>query len=339
MVQVIAYDERGLVEHGPEALAKLAELLERWRVVWVNVDGLGDTQLVTQLGQALGLHGLALEDAVNTHQRPKFDAYDDHLFVIARMATLVRDQLDTEQLALCVGRGFVVTFQEGKPGDCLDPVRDRLRRSAGRVRSEGADYLAYALLDAVVDHYFPLLESLGEKLDELEQRIVSRAPESTPSDIVRLKHDLLIFRRALWPLREALSNISRESGPFIADTTRPYLRDCYDHVIQLVDVLEIYRELASTLMDVYLSTVSNRMNEVMKVLTVIATIFIPLTFVAGVYGMNFDPAASPWNMPELHWHYGYPLSLLLMAAIAVGLLWYFRRRGWLGGAPPRREDD
>ena len=206
---------------------------------------------------------------------------------------------------------------------------DRIRKSNGRIRERGADYLAYSLLDAVVDHYFPLLEGFGERLEALEDAVVANPSRSLIGDVHRTRRDLLNLRRALWPQREALNQLVRDASPLITDETRLYLRDCYDHTIQLLDLLESFREVAAGMMDVYLSSASFRMNEIMKVLTIIATIFIPLTFIAGVYGMNFDPDVSPLNMPELRWKYGYPASLAIMAAVAGGLLFYFRKKDWL----------
>ena len=236
----------------------------------------------------------------------------------------------TEQLSLVVGKDFVLTLQE-RPGDCFDPVRARLRQDPSRMRTHGADYLAYALLDALIDSYFPVLEHFGEALENSGAGGRGAAgPGPGRRASTRLKRDLLELRRALWPLREIMSHLLRDETPFIGAATRVYLRDCDDHVFQLMDMLEIDREVASGLMDLHLSSVSLRTNEIMKVLTIIATIFIPLGFIAGVYGMNFKPEVSPWNMPELDWYFGYPFALGLMLAVALGLLGYFWRKGWIG---------
>lgn len=304
------------------AVRALRAQRERFPVVWLDVAGLGDAAVIAQVGEVFGLHVLALEDVVNVHQRAKVEAYGDHLFLVARMVELA-GSVETEQLSLFLGTGFVVTFQE-QPGDCFGPVRDRIRSGRGALRRSGSDYLAYALLDATIDHYFPVLEAFGERLEALEDEIV-RAPR--PDSLQRVhavKRDLLSLRRALWPEREALLPLLREEHPLIRPETRPYLADCYDHTIQLMDLLETYRELASSLTDIHLSSMANRLNEVMKVLTVFTAIFIPLTFVAGVYGMNFV------NMPEIDWRYGYPATLGVMAAIALGLVLWFRRKGWIG---------
>ncbi len=314
------------------------EFLGKWPVTWVNVYGLGDARILSELAQIFSLHPLALEDVVNLHQRAKVEQYATHQFIVAQMVSLA-EHVDTEQLSLFLGHGFVLTFEE-RTGDCLGAVRERIRAGTGHVRAAGADYLTYAILDAVIDAYFPALERYGEHLEALEDDVIARPDNHAISRIRAIKHDLLVLRRAIWPQRDALNSLFRDAAPMITEDTRIYLRDCYDHVIRIMDLLETYRELATGLMDVYLSSVSNRMNEVMKVLTIIATIFIPLSFIAGVYGMNFNPERSPYNMPELAWRYGYPFALALMAAVAIGLLFFFRRRGWLGpAAPPATMDD
>ncbi len=328
-LSVSAYGPDRLVEERIEDVSALDGFLEAWPTTWVNVDGLGDTDVLRRLGERFGLHPLALEDVVNLGQRPKVEAYGEQLFIVARMAS-AGAELETEQLGIVLGPGYVLTFQE-HPGDCLEPVRQRLRAGRGRIRGAGADYLAYALLDAVVDHYFPILEDSGERLATLQDEVFLRPEQSQIAAIHRVKHELLALRRAIWPLREVLTALQREEYELIGDETRVYVRDCYDHVIQLMDVVELYREMASGLVDAYLSAVSFRSNEVMKVLTIVGAIFIPLTFIAGIYGMNFDPSASPWNMPELGWAFGYPVALGAMAVVAAGLLLYFRHRRWIGG--------
>jgi magnesium transporter len=225
---------------------------------------------------------------------------------------------------------ILLTFQE-RPGDCFDLVRDRIRKRRGQIRNRGADYLTYALLDAVIDGYFPVLEACGERLETLETSVIAEPSRDQVVQVHDMKRDLLSLRRAVWPQREMVNALTRDSTAFVSDQTQVYLRDCYDHTVQLMDMVETYREIASGLLDIYLSSVGTKMNEIMKVLTIIATIFIPLSFIAGLYGMNFDPKASPWNMPELAWYWGYPVALALMLAVALGLLVYFRRKGWIGG--------
>ncbi len=328
VVQVFAYGPQGYEEVPEGRLDAIAALRERFPVVWVNVDGLGDAAIVARLGELFGLHPLALEDVLNTHQRAKLEEYEEHVFLVLRMLDVASNER-MEQFAICLGPDFVLSFQE-YPGDCFDALRERLRSGKGRLRGAGPDYLAYALVDAVVDDYFPVLEAFGERLDDLEDEVLARPSPDIVGRIHDARHDLLALRRAVWPLRETLVALQREPVRFVAPATRPYLRDCYDHTVQALDIIENYREVVASLMDLYLSSVSNRMNEIMKVLTIMATFFIPLTFVAGLYGMNFDPDASPLNMPELRWFFGYPFCLGLMLALSVGLYVAFRRRGWIG---------
>ncbi len=335
-LDVIGYGPEGFEEADVSGPEELAGWMGRHAVLWINVVGLGDAEVVRAVGELAGVHKLALEDAVNVHQRPKCEAYGEDVFVVARMPH-AGEALETEQLSVFVKPGLVVTFQE-RPEDTLGHVRDRLRRSSGRLRQTGSDYLAYAILDALVDGYFPVLDDYGERLEGIEDEMISAPTEASVQRLHQARRDLLTLRRAIWPLREAVSALLREPIAVIGEDTRLYLRDCYDHTIQIMDLVETYRELASGLMDIYLSSVSNRMNEVMKILTVIATIFIPLTFIAGVYGMNFDPALSPWSMPELRSPYGYPIVMGVMALLAVVMLLFFRRRGWLGGTQ-RPSDD
>ncbi len=296
-------------------------------MVWVDIVQFGDEQLISEVGEAFGLHNLALEDAVHTHQRPKVEEYDDHLFLVALMLG-EQASIDTEQVAFFVGDGYVITFQE-KPGDCFGPVRDRILNAKGRIRNAGADYLCYALLDAIIDGYFPVLEQQGEILEALEDRVVSSPEPGNIAELHNMKRNLLLLRRAIWPHREMVNNLIRNEHYLIASDTKPFLRDCYDHTIQLMDIVETYREIASGLVDVHISSVSVKLNEVMKVLTIVATVFMPLSFIASLYGMNFDRQISPWNMPELGWSLGYPFALLLMLGSAAGLLWYIWKRGWL----------
>jgi len=271
----------------------------------------------------------SLEDVVNLGQRPKVEEYDSHLFVVARMIEDDRSTR-TEQLSIFLGERVVLTFQE-HPGDCLDCVRKRIREGRGRIRTMGADYLMYCLLDAVVDAYFPHLDEINDRLEALEDEVMASPGSRTVAAIHQAKRDLVAIRHATAPLREAINTLLREADPRITENTRLYLRDCYDHVIRVAEAVDTHREVAGGLLDVYLSSVSNRMNDVMKVLTVIATMFIPLTFLAGIYGMNFDPEASPWNMPELRWYWGYPAFIVITVLIAILELAFFWYKGWLGG--------
>ncbi|MDF1535272.1 MAG: magnesium/cobalt transporter CorA [bacterium] len=329
VIHIISFSPEESVEVEHATVEEIGSCLEKWPVTWVNVDGLGDADTLIALAELFGIHGLALEDVVHVHQRPKVEEYEDNLFIVARMLSLAEGRVGSEQVGVFLGDRFVLTFQE-RQGDCLDPVRERIRKARGRIRKFGADYLAYAILDAVVDAWFPLLEDYGELLDNLEVVILDEPDETTVNDIHRVKRDLMEIRRTVWPMRETVNSLFRNDS-FIKPETQLYLRDCYDHVAQVIDMVESYRDMASGLMDVYLSSISNRMNEVMKVLTIIATIFIPLTFVAGIYGMNFNTEASPFNMPELNWKYGYPAFWGLMLVIGGAMALFFRSRGWLGG--------
>lgn len=328
VVHVFAYNQREFIERDIRDLAELEELVQRWDVTWINVDGLGDATVITTLGRMFKFHPLSLEDVVNTLQRPKVDDYDYYLFIAVRMVSF-KERLDTEQLSIFLGGKFVLTFQD-KPGDSLEPVRERIRQNQGQIRRAGADYLAYSILDAVIDGYFPVLDEYAERLDLLDEQIAERDLNESIGRIHDLRGDLLGLRRAIWPHREAINSLAREPLPLISDDTRLYLRDILDHVTAIIDLTETYREMCSDLRDYAMAMVSNRLNEVMKVLTVIATLFMPLSFIAGIYGMNFDPAVSPWNMPELRWYWGYPFTLGLMAVIAAGLLAWFYRKGWIG---------
>ncbi len=321
-LRVLSYGPDRVQESDVRGLAELRQVVGRDPVVWVQVDGLGDAEALGWIAEVFHVHPLALEDVVNVGQRPRADEYENQIVIFLRMPRKDATTL-TEQLAIVLGQGFVITFLED-PGDVLDPVRDRIRRSGGRIRNEGSDYLTYALLDAVIDAYFPVLEGHGDRLAELEQRLfVADAPVS-PVELYDMNRELLTLRGWIRPLRELLGVLLRAENTLIRDKTQLFLRDCYDHALELIELVEINREIGANLVDLYRANLNMRLNETMKVLTIIATIFMPLTFIAGVYGMNFK------HMPELSWKLGYPLSLGLMALIAVGMLVYFRKKGWLG---------
>lgn len=326
-IHVIAYGPDAVEEHDVADAGQLGQFIRCHPVTWINVDGLGDAETIRRIGELFHLHPLSLEDVANVHQRAKIEDYGNYLFVVARMFQPAA-RLETDQVSMFLGKDFVITFQEF-PGDCLDPVRDRIRRGKGRIRQSGSDALAYAVLDAIVDAYFPLLERYGERLDRLDSRMGETLPRDAIQELHELRSDLLLVRRAVWPFRDAVGALSREPNDLISDATRVYLRDCYDHTVQIIDLVETCREMCSDLRDFYLSAVNNHMSEIMKVLTIIATIFMPLSFLAGVYGMNFHTEASPWNMPELNWAFGYPFALGLMAGVAGLQMLYFWRRGWL----------
>jgi magnesium transporter len=327
VIRVIAYGPDTFQELKVASVDELAPHLGRAPVTWINVDGLGNAAVVQQLGQLFHLHPLALEDVVNTHQRSKCDDYGDVLFCVARMVQ--GPPLVSEQISFFVGPQVLLTFQEDLEGDSLEPVRERLRQNRGRIRHTGPDYLLYELIDAVIEGYFPLLEKYGDALDELDHEAPYPRIGQTLADIHRLRTDLLYLRRVIWPHRDALQSLLRGGHRQISAETLLYLRDCYDHVAQLIDILEIYRENCTDLRDFFYSKLSNRTNEIMRMLTIISTLFLPMTFIAGVYGMNFD------FMPELHWLLGYPLSLALMTGVGVGFTVFFWRRGWLRSSEPQ----
>jgi magnesium transporter len=293
-------------------------------LLWVNVDGLHDVGLLERLGQGMGFHALAMEDVASIGQRPKLEEFDDHLFVVIHMLRFDEEHLrvEDEQVSLMFGPGYLFSFQE-TPGDVFEHVRERLRAGKGRIRGRGSDYLAYALIDAVVDGYFQILERLGEQTEALESEVLENPTEGTMRRLHELKRELLVLRRSVWPLREMMAAFLRVEGPLVDDGTKLYLRDVHDHSYQLIDAVEILRDITSGMRDLYLSNISHRTNEVMKLLTIMASIFIPLTFVAGVYGMNFV------HMPELGWRWGYPGVMIFMLFAALGMLWVFRRKGWL----------
>ena len=300
-------------------------------VSWVDVSGLGDRLTLEQLGQVFNLDPLVLEDVVNVPQRPKIEDRQQQLVIITQMANLKPKAAGfwLEQVSFVLGENYVLTVQEEPERDCFEPIRDRLKRNRGIIRSQGADYLVYALWDAIIDGYFPVLEAYGDRVEILEVEALEQPSNRTLSEIYQVRRELLALRRGIWSQRDALNTLIREGHPLFSDRVIPYLRDCYDHTVQIIDTIETYRELTSGLMDIYLSAVNNKMNEVMKTLTVVSSIFIPLTFIAGIYGMNFNTEASPWNMPELSWYWGYPFCLGIMTAIAMVMITYFWRRGWL----------
>ena len=292
-------------------------------VTWINVGGVHKVDVLEAFGKQFGLHSLLLEDIANTDQRPKLDDYETYVFLVVKMLT-VNDRGDilVEQVSFVLGRNYVLSFQENGT-DVFRPVRDRLRAGKGRLRHNGSDYLLYALMDAVVDQYFAVLESLGEKIETLQERVMAHPNPDTLKDIHALKRQLLFVRRAIWPLREATNNLSRSDCPFLHEPTKIFFRDVYDHVVQTVDTIETFREMLSASLEIYLSSVSYRLNAVMRVLTVITTIFMPLSFIASIYGMNFE------HMPELKSEWGYPIVLGVMGLVAAGMLIGFRRRKWL----------
>lgn len=327
-IAVIAYTEGELRELSEVDAEDLPQLRDKHSVLWVDVVGLRDAELVRTIGEMFELHPLALEDVLNVEQRPKLDDYGSHLFIVTRIASDPRNSTRTEQISMFVAPGIVITFQE-RPGDCFEPVRERIRHGRGRIRRVGADYLAYALLDSVVDHYFPIVDAYSERLDRLEDSVLANAGHKEVTALLDVRHDLLALRRVIYGLRDVLAKLLNPDLTAITEDTLVYLRDGHDHALRLLADVDGWRELSASLMEVHRSVAGQQLNSVMKVLTIIATIFIPLSFIAGLYGMNFDPQRSPFNMPELSWYFGYPFALFLMFVVAVVQLVYFRRRGWL----------
>ena len=323
-LELISYTHETLERRDDPGVADCLAACRQPGLHWVNLLGIHDVALVEELGSGFGLTPLALEDLLNTEHRPKAENFDETLLVILKVLSFddTTGRLTSEQISLALTANAVLTLQE-QPGDVFDGVRERLRSPKGRHRQRGADYLAYSLIDSVVDSYFPVLESLGEMLTDIEEELADRPQRATLQRIHTLKRDLMIVRKAVWPLREVVSGLEREGSELIEESTLPFLRDLYEHLVQIIDTTEIYRDSVSGLLDLYLSSVSQRTNEIMKVLTVMATIFIPLTFLVGVYGMNFD------YMPELRWRWGYPALWVVMLACVAGMFIVFRRRRWL----------
>jgi magnesium transporter len=329
VLSLIEYDAHSIEERKIETMDELLPCLDNDKVSWINVDGLGDPEFFQRLGRQFRIHPLALEDIFNIGQRPKLDEYDRQLFIVLDMAyENKKEEVVFEQVCIVLAENFVITIQED-PGDVFDAVRQRLRDGGGNARFMKADYLAYALIDAVIDQYFPIVESLGESMDDLQETLLDQPTRERLRDLHEFKRLIARIRRAVWPQREVVGRLMRDETGLVAARTKPFFRDCYDHTVIMVDILESFREAARNIMDVYLSSINIRTNEIMRVLTVISSIFIPLTFIAGVYGMNFDPKLSPFNMPELEWPFGYPFAIFLMLAVAIGMIVFFKRKKWI----------
>ena len=326
LLTLMVYNDQEVKEKTLTGIEECRGLQEQAEAVtWLHVEGLHDIRLMEQLGALYKLHPLTLEDILFTDQRPKMEDFGNYIYIVLKdfsLPTETGEQLLPEQISLVFGSHFLISFQE-KQSPLMEPIRERIRATGGRIRKAGADYLAYSIIDAIVDQYFILLEKLGENIESLEEQLVSRPGQDTLHAIQIIKREMLYLRKSVWPLREAISALQRTDSPLMVATTGLYLKDVYDHTIQIIDTVETYRDMLSGMLDIYLSSVSNRLNEVMKVLTIIATIFMPLTFLAGVYGMNFK------YMPELEWHWGYFMVLGVMITVALSMLRYFKRKKWL----------
>jgi magnesium transporter len=324
-ITLIDYDEASFQESEVRTVEECFSFREKPTVTWINVEGVDQVELVEKLGNCFGLHPLVLEDILNTDQRPKMEIHGEYVYIVLKMLSGGDPNrwVESEQVSLILGANFVISFQEGKEGDVLNPVRERIRGGKGFIRKMGSDFLAYSLIDTIVDNYFLVLERLGEKIELLEEELVARPTTATLQEIQKFKNEMTFVRRVVWPLREVISGLARKESPLVKETTEIYLRDVYDHVVQVMDTIEVYREMLSGMLDIYLSSVSNRLNSVMKVLTIIATIFMPLTFIAGIYGMNFK------YMPELDWRWAYPAVWLVVVIIGISMLIYFKKKKWL----------
>jgi len=323
-VKILDYDAADAVEKIFHSAEELCTYIDSSTVTWIRVIGLHNVELIEKIGQCFAIHPLVLEDILNTNHRPKMEDYGDYLYIILKSFSDAADAdgMDDEQVSIILGKNYVISFQE-KGDELFTPVLERISSAKGRIRKSGADYLAYALIDTIVDKYFVILEDVGEKIEDLEDDLVIKPGQNALQEIHVLKRKMLHFRKALWPLREIMNSLSRGESALVQENTILYVRDTYDHTIQLVDALETYRDILSGMLDIYLSSVSNRMNQIMKVLTVISTIFIPLTFIVGVYGMNFK------NMPELEYQWGYPAVLVAMLIISLAMVRFFQTRKWL----------
>lgn len=328
-MSVVDYDRESYETFFPEDIKECEQFKQKPTITWINIDGLHEALKIEAFGKCFGLHSLTIEDILHTTQRPKIDVYDDYVFLVIKMPRLniETNQIEMEQVSFVLGNNYLLTFQELE-GDTFDAVRSRVKNNKGRIRKMGVDYLAYALIDSVVDHYFAILEQVGEQIEVLEEELVDSPSPETLQKIHVLKREMILLRKSVWPLREVINGLQREELPQITESINFFLKDLYDHTIQVIDTVETFRDIISGMVDIYLSSVSNRMNEVMKVLTIYAAIFIPLTFIAGIYGMNFNPEKSPFNMPELNWAYGYPFALGLMLVLGLSMLVFFKKKNW-----------
>lgn len=323
-ITIIDYHESYFQEKAVQTIEDCFSFKDEPAVTWINLDGLKNPESLEKLGEKFGIHALVLENILTTDQRPKMEDYDSYIYFVLKMLDYndKSGKIEVEQVSFVLGKNFVISFQEEREGDVFDAVRDRIRNGKGRIRKEGADYLVYALIDAIVDSYFLILEKLGEKVEDLEENVMSQVSREALQTIHQLKREMIYLRKSVWPLREAIGNLQRSGSSLIKKTSEVYLRDVYDHTIQIMDTIETMRDMIAGMLDIYLSSMSNRMNEVMKVLTVIATIFIPLTFIVGIYGMNFK------YMPELEWHAGYFMVWGLMITVGGLMFYYFKQKKW-----------
>lgn len=325
MLSLTEYNENYFRETKIDNIQHYTPLSDKSIISWLNIDGIHNVETIEKFGKVFNLHPLTLEDIVNSGQMPKIEEYDNYTFIVLKMLYYneINKSIDVEQISICLGDNFVLTFQEEKEKDAFKHVKERLRLSKGRIRKMGADYLAYSIIDSVVDSYFLILEKIGEKIELLEAEVLNEPSEKILNQIHVLKREMIFLRKSIWPLRDVINTIEKGSSSFIQDSMHIYFRDVYDHTIRIIETIETYRDILSGILDIYLSSISNKINAVMKVLTIIATIFMPLTFLAGIYGMNFE------YMPELKWKLGYPLILGVMFFIGISMVLYFKKKNWL----------
>lgn len=323
-ISIISFNEDNYYEKNNIPLEECFNSKNEHTVNWININGIHDINLIEYLGKTFNIHNLVLEDILNTSQRPKIEDFNDYIFIALKMIKYNEDKKSSEieHISILLFNNYILSLQE-QPGDVFDPIRTRIKNNKGRIRKMGPDYLTYALLDCIIDNYFIIIEKISDQLEELQDILISNPHPEILHSIHRLKKDIIVLRRSIWPLREIISNIERDESKLIKKSTNIYFRDIYDHTIQVMDTIETSRDILSSMLDIYLSSISNRMNEIMKVLTIIATIFIPLTFIAGVYGMNFE------NMPELDWNYGYFIILVFMLTIFISMLLFFKKKKWI----------
>lgn len=324
-ITVFSFNESGLEEKEIKLVEECFIYKEKENKTWINVEGIHKVDVLEKLGTCFNIHPLALEDILNTDQRPKIEDFGDTIYIVLKMLSLSQNSFNivTEQVSIILGQNFVISFQEGIKGDVFNPLRERLRVNKGKIRKSGADYLAYSLMDAIVDSYFLILERLGERIECIEDELIQKTTSKTIKEIHTLKREVLFLRKSVWPLREVINNLQREDSNLINESIKIYLRDIYDHTIQIIDTIETFRDMLSGMLEIYLSSTNNRINEAMRTLTIIATIFMPPTFIAGIYGMNFK------YLPELDWHWGYPFALLLMLITTISMLVYVKNKKWI----------
>lgn len=324
-IRVWIYNDEELIEKELQTIDECQALKNQPGMkLWINVDGLDRIEVIEKLGSCFKIHPLTLEDILNAGQRPKMEDYDSYIYTVLKMMLLdaENEEIVIDQVSIIIGPNYILSFQE-REGDVFDLLRERLKNPASRLRKSGVDYLAYGLIDAVIDNYFLILEHFGEKIEDLEDELVRDPDPDTLKIIQKYRRDMILLRKSVWPLRELINSLQKAESELISETTQIYLRDIYDHTIQVIDSIEAFRDILASMVDVYLSSVSNRMNDIMKVLTIIATIFIPLTFIAGVYGMNFE------YMPELRWHWGYPVVMFSMMLLGISMFFYFKKKRWI----------